>query len=73
MSLLAGGMTHGQAVALVLLCVFLIVFFIVDIYLVLFLRRKNKKLANSNDLISGDKENEERTSTTVNDETEFVE
>lgn len=47
MGLLAGDITHGQAVALVLLCIFLIVFIVVDVYLVLFLRRGNKKLAKS--------------------------
>ena len=44
MGLLAGAITHGQAVTLVLLCVFLIIFLIADVYLVLFLRRRNKKL-----------------------------
>lgn len=45
MRLLADAITHGQAVALVLLCVFLVIFIIIDVYLVLSLRRKNKKLA----------------------------
>ena len=49
MGLLAGGITHGQAVALVLLCIFLIVFIVADVYLVLFLRRGNKKLAKNAD------------------------
>ena len=52
MGLLAGGITHGQAVALVLLCIFLIVFIVADIYLVLFLRRGNKKLAKDADITS---------------------
>ena len=47
MELLAGGITHGQAVALLFLCIFLIVFIIWNIYLVLFLHRRNKKLAQS--------------------------
>ena len=50
MSLLAGGITHGQAVVLVLLCIFLIAFIVVDIYLVLFLRRRNKELAKKSEL-----------------------
>ena len=50
MGLLSGAITHGQAVTLVLLCIFLIAFFIIDIYLVLSLRRKNKKLAKSNEI-----------------------
>ena len=48
MILLAGSITHGQAVAIALLCVFLIIFIIVDVYLVLFLHRRNKKLAQNN-------------------------
>ena len=49
MSLLAGGMTHGQAVALILLFIFLVIFIVVDVYLVLFLHRRNKKLAKNAD------------------------
>ena len=45
MSLLAGGITHGQAIALVCLCIFSIIFIIVDVYFVLYLHRRNKKLA----------------------------
>lgn len=56
MNLLAGGITQGQAVSLILLCVFLIVFLIADIYLVLSLRRKNKKLAKNADTTDGDDE-----------------
>ena len=58
MSLLAGAITHGQAVTLVLLCIFLIIFIIVDIYLVLSLHRKNIKLAKSNE-IDSDRTNDE--------------
>ncbi|MDE7438957.1 MAG: hypothetical protein K2N23_00350 [Clostridia bacterium] len=49
MVLLTNGITYGQAVAIVLLSIFLIVFIIADIYMVLSLRRKNKKLAKSTD------------------------
>ena len=45
MTLLSSGMTHGQAVALVLLCVFSLIFIIFDVYLVLFLHRRNKRIA----------------------------
>ena len=65
MNLLAD-ITHGQAVTLVLLCVFLIVFIIVDVYLVLFLRRRNKKLAKNSDLTS-DNESTDGTSSTINE------
>ena len=64
MSLLAGGMTHGQAVALLLLCIFLIVFIIVDVYLVLFLRRKNKKLANGTNNLTAESEDKGTGTTT---------
>ena len=50
MELLAGGITHGQAVALVILCIFLVFFIIGDIYLVLFLHRRNKKLAQNKEI-----------------------
>lgn len=49
MNLLSNGITYGQAVTLVLLCVFLLVFIIADIYLVLYLRRKNKMLVKRTD------------------------
>ena len=64
MNLLAG-ITHGQAVTLVLLCVFLIIFIIADVYLVLFLRRRNKKLAKKTQLTFKG-ESAEGTSTTEN-------
>ena len=67
MNLLAGAITHGQAVALVILCIFLIIFIVADIYLVLFLRRRNKKLAQNTDLICNS-ENNDGTSTEVNEE-----
>ena len=66
MSLLAGGITHGQAVVLVLLCILLIVFIVVDIYLVLFLHRRNKKLAKKSHLNS-DSENVDDTDFTVDE------
>lgn len=53
MNLLAGGIAHGQAVALVLLCIFLIIFIVVDVYLVLFLHRRNKKLAQNTEKDEG--------------------
>ena len=65
MNLLAGGITHGQAVALALLCIFLIIFIVADVYLVLFLRRRNKKLAKNTDLVSVS-EKDDGTSTEVN-------
>ena len=65
MVLLAGGITPGQTVALVLLCIFLIIFVIFDVYLVLFLRRRNKKLA-KNAETEDDKNKDSGTSTTIN-------
>ena len=65
MNLLAGGITHGQAVILVLLCIFLIIFIIVDIYLVLFLRRRNKRLA-KNIHLNCDDDNVDDTDSTAN-------
>ena len=64
MGLLAGGITPGQTVALVLLCIFLSIFVIFDVYLVLFLRRKNKKLAKNAD--TDDKNKDDGTSDTIN-------
>ncbi len=54
MILLAGDVTKGQAVALILLCVVLFLFIVFDIYLVLSLRRKNKKLVKRSDVVSDD-------------------
>ena len=71
MNLLAG-ITHGQAVMLVLLCVFLIAFIIVDVYLVLFLHRRNKKLAKNADL-SSDNDSIDNNSNTENEETDTTE
>ena len=65
MSLLAADITHGQAVALILLFVFLIVFIVVDVYFVLFLHRQNKKLAKSAEQYH-DSESNDGTSTTLN-------
>ena len=67
MSLLAGGMTHGQAVALVLLCVFLAVFIVLDVCLVLFLRRRNKKLAKNAEISNESEGNGDGTSTDTNE------
>ena len=67
MSLLSGGISHGQAVALVLLCIFLVVFIVVDIYLVLFLRRRNKRLAKNTDLTSNGENASDDTNYTVNE------
>lgn len=66
MCLLAGSITHGQAVVLVLLSIFLMIFVVADIYLVLFLHRKNKRLAQNSQLISDDKNND-GTDSTVNE------
>ncbi len=54
MILLAGEVTKGQVVALILLCVVLFLFIVFDIYLVLSLRRKNKKLVRRSDVVSDD-------------------
>ena len=59
MGLLAGAITHGQAVTLVLLCVFLIIFLIADVYLVLFLRRRNKKLLKDTEVKDSENVNEQ--------------
>ena len=56
MNILAGAITQGQAVSLILLFVFLFVFLVADIYLVLSLRRKNKKLAKNSETTDGDDE-----------------
>ena len=66
MSLLVADMTHGQAVALILLFIFLIVFIIVDVYFVLFLHRRNKKLAQEAELLD-DIENDDGTSTVLDE------
>lgn len=68
MGLLAGSITHGQTVALILLCVFLIVFIVVDVYMVLFLRRKNKKLAKNTYLISDEEKDTAGTSSAEENE-----
>ncbi len=57
--ILAGTITQGQAVSLILLFIFLFAFLVADIYLVLFLRRKNKKLARDADTADGDEKTEE--------------
>ena len=67
MSLLAGGITHGQAVALILLCVFLIIFVVLDVCLLLFLRRKNKKLANDADNSTDIEGDDEGTNISLNE------
>ena len=66
MNLLAGIM-HGQAVTLVLLSVFLVLFIVLDVYLVLFLHRRNKKLAKNTDLTSDSESENDGTSTTTNE------
>ena len=65
MSLLVADMTHGQAVALVLLFIFLIIFIVLDVYFVLFLHRRNKKLAQEVKRYN-DNERNDGTSTTLN-------
>ena len=71
MSLLAGSITHGQAVVLVLLSILLIVFVVADIYLVLFLHRRNKKLAQNTEMIHNDKNFDGTDSTATNDGAEY--
>ena len=67
MNLLAGGIAYGQAVALVILCVSLIVFTIIDVYLVLFLRRRNKKLAKNVEISAESEYDSDGTSTDTNE------
>ena len=69
MILLAGEVTKGQAVALILLCVVLVLFIVFDIYLVLSLRRKNKKLVRRSDVVSDD----ESGTSTLEDKTDASE
>ncbi len=69
MVLLAGDVTKGQVVALILLCVVLFLFIVFDIYLVLSLRRKNKKLVNRSGPVSDDK----RGTSTLEDKTDASE
>ena len=66
MSLLTADMTHGQAVALILLFVFLIIFIVADVYFVLFLHRRNKKLAQEVEL-HDDSESNDGTSTVLDE------
>lgn len=65
MNLLVGGITPGQTIALVLLCIFSIIFIIIDVCLVLFLRRRNSKLAKNIDL-DDDRDKDGGTSTKIN-------
>lgn len=69
MILLAGEVTKGQVVALILLCVVLFLFIVFDIYLVLSLRRKNKKLVRRSDVVSDD----ESGTSTLEDKTDASE
>lgn len=62
MQILASNMSHGQAVTLVLLCIFLVIFIVADIFMVISLRRKNKEFAKQVELQESEKENEEQTS-----------
>ena len=71
MSLLAGSITHGQAIVLVLLSVLLIVFVVADIYLVLFLHRRNKRLAQNTELIRDNNNFDGTDSTATNDGAEY--
>ena len=70
MSLLAGGITHGQALTLILLSAFLFLFIIADIYLVLALRRKNKKLAKNSDMTDSDNDITQKKNNTESEEDE---
>ncbi len=69
MILLAGEVTKGQVVALILLCVVLFLFIVFEIYLVLSLRRKNKKLVRRSDVVSDD----ESGTSTLEDKTDASE
>lgn len=60
MLLLANEMSRGQAVTLILLCVFLVIFIVVDVLLVFSLRRKNKALAKKAELSDNETENTEQ-------------
>lgn len=60
MLLLANEMSRGQAVTLILLCVFLVIFIVVDVLLVFSLRRKNKALAQKAELSDNETENAEQ-------------
>ncbi len=60
MLLLANEMSRGQAVTLILLCVFLVIFIVVDVLLVFSLRRKNKALAKKTELSDNETENAEQ-------------
>lgn len=60
MLLLANEMSRGQAVTLILLCVFLVIFIVVDVLLVFSLRRKNKALAKKAELSDNEIENAEQ-------------
>lgn len=60
MLLLANEMSRGQAVTLILLCVFLVIFIVVDVLLVFSLRRKNKALAKKAELSANETENAEQ-------------
>lgn len=62
MQILASNMSHGQAVTLVLLCIFLVIFIVADIFMVLSLRKRNKEFAKQVELQESEKENEEQTS-----------
>lgn len=62
MPLLAGSITHGQAVAIILLCILLFCFIVANVFLVLMLRRKNKRLAVKAETDDG-KEKSEKTGT----------
>ena len=60
MLLLANELSRGQAVTLILLCVFLVIFIVVDVLLVFSLRRKNKALAKKAELSDNETENAEQ-------------
>ena len=70
MGLLAGAITHGQALTLILLCVFLLVFLMIDIYLVLSLRRKNKKFVKNTDTSNSDDDINQKKNNTESEENE---
>lgn len=60
MNILASSMSQGQAVTLTLLCIFLVLFIIADVFMVLSLRKKNKELVKKVEMQEAVKENEEQ-------------
>lgn len=62
MQILASSMSHGQAITLTLLCVFLVLFIVADVFMVLSLRKSNKELAKKVELQEAEKAKEDQIS-----------